>query len=180
MDGTRSSQVHARLSIIIFAAALFIIGCSKSPAQKEEAALLGSSYNWDKDKVKDLQLALMYAGYRIESVDGVIGPGTRNAIKAFQAARGLASSGYMSKETWTEISRTKAHDGPMDIDEIQRSLKEAGFDPGDLDGVLGARTRKQIAKFQREKGLNVSRIIDSVTWARLRTHSPTPRRNAEK
>ncbi|MBI4248815.1 MAG: peptidoglycan-binding protein [Elusimicrobia bacterium] len=169
--------MRARLSIILFAAALSI-GCGKSPAQKEEEALIGSLYGWDDGKVKNLQLALMYAGYGIESVDGIIGPGTRNAIKAFQVSRSLESSGYMSTETWEEINRTKARDGPSDVDEIQRSLKEAGFDPGDLDGVLGARTREQIAKFQSEKGLNVSRIIDPETWARLRTHSP--RLTAEK
>lgn len=170
--------MQARLPIMLFAAALSIIGCSKSPAQMEEEALIGSPYGWDEAKVKDLQLALMYAGYSIESVDGIIGPGTRDAIRAFQNSRKLASSGYLSKETWEEINRTKAHDGPLDVDEIQRALMKAGFDPGDLDGVLGARTREQIGKFQSEKGLNVSRIIDPETWTRLRTHSP--RLTAEK
>ena len=170
--------MHVRLSIILFAAALSVMGCSKSPAQKEEETLIGSLYGWDEGKVKDIQLALMYAGYHLESVDGIMGSGTRDAVREFQDSRRLASSGYLSKETWDEINRTKPRDSPLDVDEIQRSLKQAGFDPGDLDGVLGAGTREQIAKFQSENGLNVSRIIDPETWARLKTHSP--RLTAEK
>ncbi len=53
------------------------------------------------------------------------------------------------------------------VEEIQRILKDAHFDPGSLDGVMGSRTRKAIRDFQKEKGLWPSGKIDSKTWLEL-------------
>lgn len=38
---------------------------------------------------------------------------------------------------------------------IQRLLKEFGYDPGPIDGILGTRTIREIREYQREAGLEV-------------------------
>ena len=53
------------------------------------------------------------------------------------------------------------------VEEIQRILKDAHFDPGHVDGVMGSRTRKAIRDFQKEKGFWPSGKIDSKTWLEL-------------
>ncbi|MDI6758389.1 MAG: peptidoglycan-binding protein [Candidatus Omnitrophota bacterium] len=53
------------------------------------------------------------------------------------------------------------------VEEIQRILKDAHFDPGPADGVMGSRTRKAIRDFQKEKGLWPSGKVDSKTWLEL-------------
>jgi len=53
------------------------------------------------------------------------------------------------------------------VKEIQESLKEAGFDPGSVDGVLGEKTRMAIKGFQKKEGLKSTGKIDSATQLAL-------------
>jgi hypothetical protein len=50
--------------------------------------------------VKQIQVALKNAGYYQGSVDGVMGKGTRQAIRAFQTANDLSADGKVGKKTW--------------------------------------------------------------------------------
>lgn len=50
------------------------------------------------------------------------------------------------------------------VEEIQQILKDAGFDPGPIDGVMGGQTRSSIRKFQKQKGLKQTGKIDSITY----------------
>lgn len=54
--------------------------------------------------------------------------------------------------------------------QIQLALKNAGFDPGAIDGVMGSRTRKAIRYFQKANNLPITGKIDKNTWARLRKY----------
>jgi len=51
--------------------------------------------------------------------------------------------------------------------DIQRVLRNAGFDPGPIDGKLGSRTRQAIREFQSVNGLQVDGIVGRRTWAKL-------------
>jgi murein L,D-transpeptidase YcbB/YkuD len=51
--------------------------------------------------------------------------------------------------------------------DIQRALKNAGFNPGPIDGKLGSRTRQAIREFQGVNGLQVDGIVGKRTWAKL-------------
>ena len=53
------------------------------------------------------------------------------------------------------------------VEEIQQILKDAEFEPGPVDGVMGGQTRSAIRKFQKEKGLKQTSKIDSVTHLAL-------------
>lgn len=53
------------------------------------------------------------------------------------------------------------------VEGIQKILKDAHFDPGPADGVMGIRTRKAIRDFQKQKGLWPSGKVDSKTWLEL-------------
>lgn len=49
------------------------------------------------------------------------------------------------------------------IEELQRILRDANFDPGPADGIMGAQTRRAIRDFQKAKGLKLTGKIDSAT-----------------
>jgi len=51
--------------------------------------------------------------------------------------------------------------------DIQRALKNAGFDAGAIDGKIGPRTKKAIEDFQKSKGLKVDGKVGPKTWAEL-------------
>lgn len=53
------------------------------------------------------------------------------------------------------------------IKNIQRALTNAGFDPGPIDGKLGAKTKKAIADFQRANGLTADGVVGQKTWKAL-------------
>lgn len=54
---------------------------------------------------------------------------------------------------------------------VQRALKNAGFNPGKIDGKVGERTLAAIRMFQRKEGLKVDGIVGRATWARLQPHA---------
>lgn len=47
----------------------------------------------------DVQMALKNAGFYTGTVDGLLGPGTANAIKEFQKANGLSADGIAGDKT---------------------------------------------------------------------------------
>lgn len=54
-------------------------------------------------KVKALQNALTAAGFDAGNADGVLGSGTRAAIRGFQKAQGMIADGYPSPEVFTAL-----------------------------------------------------------------------------
>jgi murein L,D-transpeptidase YcbB/YkuD len=59
----------------------------------------GRGERWAMQDVKKAQEALKNKGHDPGSTDGVIGPQTRQAIKAFQSANGLKETGRLDPET---------------------------------------------------------------------------------
>lgn len=50
---------------------------------------------------------------------------------------------------------------------VQKALKDAGFDPGPIDGIWGPRTRAAVVAFQRARGLIADGIVGPQTRAAL-------------
>lgn len=53
------------------------------------------------------------------------------------------------------------------IAKIQAILQIYGFYSGRVDGMLGARTREAVGKFQKVAGIKMTRFVDKNTWAKL-------------
>jgi len=51
--------------------------------------------------------------------------------------------------------------------EAQKLLNQKGFDIGEIDGVIGARTRRAVIAFQRQQGLQMTGQIDQRTASAL-------------
>ena len=58
--------------------------------------------------ISDLQRALAAAGFDPGSVDGIAGPKTRAAVRAFQTARGLGVDGVAGPLTWAALRKGSA------------------------------------------------------------------------
>jgi peptidoglycan hydrolase-like protein with peptidoglycan-binding domain len=61
------------------------------------------------------------------------------------------------------------------VKEAQEILKDAGFDPGPIDGVMGGQTRSAIKAFQKAKSLKPTGKIDSTTLLALNQEKETPK-----
>jgi hypothetical protein len=60
------------------------------------------------DDVRMLQLQLAAHGFRVGVVDGKFGPKVEAGVRAFQAARGIPSTGIVDAATWTELAKEPA------------------------------------------------------------------------
>jgi len=50
---------------------------------------------------------------------------------------------------------------------LQQSLKDKGYDVGNVDGLIGPRTQAALKQFQRDEGLEASGEIDTKTLSAL-------------
>ena len=53
------------------------------------------------------------------------------------------------------------------VEDVQNLLKLYGYELGEIDGVLGPKTRDAIKRFQSDNGLNPTRFVDQPTWEKL-------------
>ena len=57
--------------------------------------------------------------------------------------------------------------GDASVEHAQQALKDAGHDPGSIDGVMGARTTAALKAYQQKQGLPVTGRLDDATAAKL-------------
>ena len=53
------------------------------------------------------------------------------------------------------------------VKRLQRALRDAGFDPGPVDGSFGKRTETAVKKLQKARGLEADGVAGPKTWAAL-------------
>jgi N-acetylmuramoyl-L-alanine amidase len=133
-------------------------------------------------RVVDIQTRLAALGYFLgnEGADGVFGPNTEKAIRAFQQGRLLFADGVVEENTWTELVEAGSAPGERllylrvpymrgdDVLSVQRRLDELGFDSGPVDGIFSPALEVAVTEFQRNAGLNVDGIVGETTLDRLR------------
>ncbi len=66
------------------------------------------------------------------------------------------------------------------VREIQTALKNAGFDPGEIDGKMGTKTKSAIKEFQKMKGLPADGIVGTKTWDELKMYIPKEEMKGDK
>ncbi len=102
------------------------------------------------DDVTRIQAYLRKVGFYAGSVNGVVDENTRAAMQHLQAAcLGLKdlipiADGAASKSKGQTTAKNKSS-GATTIRLVQVRLKDAGFDPGPIDGINGVRTRSALS-----------------------------------
>lgn len=64
-------------------------------------------------------------------------------------------------------SGPQAPQRPPFVLEAQRALRDLGYDPGPIDGMLGAQMRAALEKYQLAERLSVTGGLDAPTMDRL-------------
>jgi hypothetical protein len=128
--------------------------------------------------VAALQVAMSALGLYPHPVDGITGPWTQNAVRAFQAQQGLAPDGVAGPQTRAALGKRgkpNLGDRPVregqqgwDVAELQFLLHERGFEPGSFDGGFGPDTENAVRRYQSAAGLNVDGVAGQTTIGALR------------
>jgi peptidoglycan hydrolase-like protein with peptidoglycan-binding domain len=134
--------------------------------------------NGDKEHpIQTLQYLLSARGHSV-TVDGVFGPETEAAVKAFQTSKGLSAIGIVGPETWTALVLTvkKGSQGAA-VRGVQEEFqfRNLSGDPSQglqVDGVFGPKTDSTVRGFQHALSLDipsvaVDGIVGPVTWQAL-------------
>lgn len=132
------------------------------------------------EAVRDLQIRLGALGEHLNGAEnGSFDDVTEQAVRSFQAKRGLRVDGSCGDQTWSALveagyrigDRLLYHRAPMlrgdDVAELQRRLSALGFDAGRNAGILGPETVRALEEFQRNAGLTVDGICGPTTLAAL-------------
>jgi peptidoglycan hydrolase-like protein with peptidoglycan-binding domain len=127
----------------------------------------------DRDHpVKTLQYLLRERGHSV-AVDGIFGPKTDAAVRAFQRSAQLAVDGIVGPHTWSAlivtVSRGSRGDAVRGVQEEDQFRNLSG-DPSkglQVDGIFGPKTDASVRDFQRALGITVDGIVGPVTWRAL-------------
>jgi peptidoglycan hydrolase-like protein with peptidoglycan-binding domain len=128
--------------------------------------------------VAALQVGLQARGLYGGTIDGIMGPGTRGAVRALQRRAGISVDGVPGPQTKRALGRYARHrfgdrmlhhgDRGWDVAALQFKLAWHGFPSGAFDGVLGPHVDAALRRFQRWAGLGVDGLAGPATFRALR------------
>lgn len=125
----------------------------------------------DRDHpVKTLQYLLRERGHSVD-VDGIFGPATDAAVRAFQQEKNLAVDGDVGPKTWAALIVTVRSGSRGDaVRGVQEEFQFRAGEPGQglqVDGIFGPKTDAAVRGFQQALSLGADGIVGPKTWQAL-------------
>ena len=141
-------------------------------------AFFPAAANASSANVAALQVALRALHLYHGGIDGINGPGTKRAVRAFQRRNKLTSDGVAGPHTRRALgrrgrpplgSRTMVTgDRGWDVAALQFLLRKRGFSPATIDGGYGSYTASTVRRYQAAVGLTVDGKAGRGTISALR------------
>ena len=129
---------------------------SSTPAEaasdRTTSATIAANTTVSKEELRMLQARLKATGFYVGPIDGIVGPKTKSALFRLQAActnlKDLLETSAAGAQTAKLENANNSSPKSEETRLIQVRLKDTGFDPGPIDGVLGAKTRAAFLRFE--------------------------------
>jgi peptidoglycan hydrolase-like protein with peptidoglycan-binding domain len=127
--------------------------------------------------VQTLQYLLRARGHTV-AVDGVFGPKTESAVRAFQQEKNLSVDGIVGPNTWSALIIQVKHGSQGDaVRGVQEEFqfRNLSGDPSkglQVDGIFGPKTDAAVRGFQQAlhadiPSVAVDGIVGPITWRAL-------------
>jgi peptidoglycan hydrolase-like protein with peptidoglycan-binding domain len=131
----------------------------------------------EQHPVRTLQYLLRARGHSVV-VDGIFGPATEAAVRAFQQEKHLAVDGIVGPNTWSALIVTVRQGSQGDaVRGVQEEFqfRNLSGDPSKglaVDGIFGPKTDAAVRGFQQAlhadiPSVTVDGIVGPVTWQAL-------------
>lgn len=146
--------------LIFFPIVFFMTGCASDPQKIDgleakikilENKIYSIQKKDDSEKIEELEK-------RINALEENYNPLNKKEVPKNPVA--IAAQESASNNSYTDQSSS--------MEEIQKSLKNAGFYAGEIDGKFGQKTKEAIELFQAANGLKVDGKVGPVTWDQLK------------
>jgi len=136
--------------------------------------------------LSNVQVALSDLGYVVGTPDGVIGPKSRAAIRAYQADSGLPTSGEPSRALYEKLQASVAQRSgqaakPVEpatstvsdamVTEAQTELRRRGYSISAITGSVNTETVAAVRAYQSDARLSVDGAISDALLQQLRSAS---------
>jgi peptidoglycan hydrolase-like protein with peptidoglycan-binding domain len=122
--------------------------------------------------VRSLQQLLRARNHPV-AVDGIFGPNTEAAVKAFQQSTGLAADGIVGPLTWpkliVQVKKGDTGDAVRGVQEVMKFHDQSGGEgePILVDGIFGPQTDNWVRGFQNAVDIDSDGIVGPITWRAL-------------
>jgi peptidoglycan hydrolase-like protein with peptidoglycan-binding domain len=116
--------------------------------------------------VESVQYLLHQHGHPV-TIDGIFGPKTTAAVKAFQADKKLAQDGDVGARTWAQLAfQVKEGASGYAVRGVQ---EEFVFRKQNLaiDGIFGPKTDAAVKGFQKGLGVKQDGFVSDTMWEAL-------------
>jgi len=106
-------------------------------------------------------------------VDGIFGPNTEAAVKAFQQSKGLSADGIVGPQTWpkliVQVKKGNTGDAVRGVQEVIKFHDQSDGEgpPVHVDGIFGPLTDRFVRGFQTAVGTASDGIVGPITWRAL-------------
>lgn len=77
-----------------------------------------------------------------------------------------------TREVKDKVKDKLTHQDASEVRGAQMALRDRGFDPGPIDGVMGPRTEAAVRDFQSKENMQVTGTLDADTRAKLLASAP--------
>jgi peptidoglycan hydrolase-like protein with peptidoglycan-binding domain len=121
--------------------------------------------------VRDLQTALKALGHDPGPIDGVFGPTTEAAVKAFQQEREIPADGVVGRVTWINIDEADQSEptltlgaSGLPVRRAQKRMSLVGYQVGGVDGRYGSKTEAAVKQLQQQHAITADGIVGAQTW----------------
>lgn len=116
---------------------------------------------------------LLRAHGKTVTVDGIFGPKTDAAVRAFQKDKHLTQDGDVGPNTWSalviQVKKGNTGDAVRGVQE-EFQFRNLSGDPSkgvQVDGIFGPDTDDAVRGFQGAVGLDADGIVGPLTWRAL-------------
>lgn len=142
---------------LVIMVAVFLAGCATTSGRGANSQL--------EMKVSELERQLEYKDDEIRSLKYEIADLSKQASRPQSSQSRTTTS--TSKANIPGYKETGIVRMPVDPQQVQQALQNAGVYNGPIDGKIGNQTKQAIAEFQKQHNLTADGIIGVKTWAAL-------------